>query len=75
MKIQDFLKEGDEIVIQTGSWPIVVTQKREEPGWTAAEALQRLANRTLTAVDQNFASDLADVRAELNASYRPAEWE
>ena len=69
------VKDGDQVVIQTASWPILVTQERQERGWTAAEALQRLANRTLTVVDQDFAGDLADVRDALNASYRPAEWD
>ncbi len=69
------VKDGDQVVIQTGSWPILVAQKRGDGGWTATEALQKLANRTLSVVDQEFASDLADVREELNASYRPAEWD
>ena len=69
------VKAGDEIVIDTGSSPIFVAQKNREVGWTAAAALQRLANRTLTVVDQDFATDLAEVRREMNANYRPAEWD
>ncbi len=69
------VKAGDEIVIDTGSSPILVAQKNSDIGWTAATALQRLANRTLTVVDQDFATDLADIRNELNANYRPTEWD
>ncbi len=69
------VKAGDEVMIQTGSSPILVAQKSREAGWTAAEALQRLAGRALTVVDQDFATDLAEVRSELNASYRPIGWD
>ena len=29
------VKAGDEVVIQTGSLPILVAQKNYEPGWTS----------------------------------------
>ncbi len=67
------VKAGDEVLIDTGSSPIFVAQKRCDVGWTASAALQRLANRTLTAFDQDFAADLANIRKEMNASYLPAE--
>ena len=69
------VKAGDEVVIETDSSPIFVAQKSRDVGWTAAAALQRLANRALTVADQDFAADLAEVRRELNANYRPAEWD